>query len=632
MALQFPSIYLLQGHLDGNLDELHRLERQLDVVFNTDEAEVFLADVKSATRAKFELRKLQIYTEDAGYESEVEKCRQKETIPRKRRKVTTNAEGKDVVSLDSSSESDAASDDDIRRKKTACSTPGSSTNGSPRSTKEQSASKTIKVLRLAWYKDSVRASKLLPINDYLLYEGRVVSKSASQSPIATKQDLPWVILARAKANPATPQKSFHGYKRTSSGSQASRSQSRPGHLLHETTFEHDYVAKLPPIPNYVHLPYCCQRPTPLHCPNEEFLNQLRIIQKSRKFTGEAENGHPHSVRAYQGAISSISCFPRILTSVPELSTLPRVGPTVCELFQEFKTTGQIQQVVDIENDERFQSLCIFNGIYDVGEHTAREFYNKGWRTIHDVISYGWKSLTRTQQIGVKFYYEFEERISRREVEKIANHVLSVADTIYPGFEMVICGGYRKGQADCGDVDVMLSHRDEEVTTMFLDLLLHALEDEGSITHTLQYTAKNSKRGQNAVSSKGNGKKAGSGFDTLDHAFVAWQDQDWSTKAEDLKADPKAKNPNIHRRVDILVTPWKTAGCAILGWSGGTMFERDLRHYCHKVLGYKFDTSGVRRDTDTSWVDLEKGDGDMVAKERRLFDGLNLISSAVHLAT
>jgi len=92
---------------------------------------------------------------------------------------------------------------------------------------------------------------------------------------------------------------------------------------------------------------------------------------------------------------------------------------------------------------------------------------------------------------------------------------------------------------------------------------------------------------------------------------------------DLEIDPNAKNPNPHRRVDILLTPWKTAGCAVLGWTGGKQFEKDLRSYCrHK--GLRFDSTGVIRRSDGKWQDLEIGEqGDMVAKEKKVFKELGL---------
>lgn len=188
-----------------------------------------------------------------------------------------------------------------------------------------------------------------------------------------------------------------------------------------------------------------------------------------------------------------------------------------------------------------------------------------------MIEFGWETLTRNQRIGVKYYDEFQQRMSRPEVKSISDIVLDHANRIQDGFQMVICGGYRRGKPDCGDVDVILSHPEESATEDFLVTLLESLENEHYITHTLTLATTNSKRGQSPVAWKGGGQKAGSGFDTLDHAFVVWQNPDWPTREKDLENDPEAENPNPHRRVDIIISPWKTAGCAVIGWSGMCSF-------------------------------------------------------------
>jgi DNA polymerase IV len=165
----------------------------------------------------------------------------------------------------------------------------------------------------------------------------------------------------------------------------------------------------------------------------------------------------------------------------------------------------------------------------------------------------------------------------------------------------------------------LSHPEPEKTLHFICELVSSLDD--FITYTGMISTKNSDRGQTTLPWKGSGTKSGSGFDTLDKAFVVWQNPEWARATT-------AKNPNPHRRVDIIISPWKTVGCAVIGWSGGTTFERDLRRYCKDVKGLKFDSSGVRRRSDGAWVNLESGaDGtrapDMLVAEKRVFTGLGL---------
>ncbi|GKT95104.1 DNA polymerase beta [Colletotrichum tofieldiae] len=244
-----------------------------------------------------------------------------------------------------------------------------------------------------------------------------------------------------------------------------------------------------------------------------------------------------------------------------------------------------------------------------------------WRDLDDVVEYGWDSLSRVQQIGVKYYSEFKLKIPRTEVESIAHTILAHARNINSGFQLVIVGGYRRGKQGSGDVDVVISHPDESATMHFVEKLVVSLEKSRHITHTLTLSNHNSERGQRPVSWKGNESK-GSGFDTLDKALVVWQNPEIKSPGRSSEAEER-----VHRRVDIIVSSWKTAGCAVLGWSGDMTFQRDLRRYCKKQKGFKFDSSGIRSRLDGSWIDLEGGKAekapDMLTAERRVFEGLGL---------
>jgi len=303
-----------------------------------------------------------------------------------------------------------------------------------------------------------------------------------------------------------------------------------------------------------------------------------------------------------------------------VARLPGCGPKIAELFEEFRETAQLKEARDAQSNPRLSVLKLFYEIWGVAETTAREFYNKGWRDLDDIVEHGWGSLSRVQQIGVKYYDEFQLKIPRAEVEAIANVILAHANKMRPGYQMVIVGGYRRGKEMSGDVDVILSHPDESATMGFIESVVVSLEKDKHITHTLTLSIKNTERGQQPVSWKGN-ERRGSGFDTLDKALVVWQDP----KRQANKGD--GENGNPHRRVDIIVSPWKTVGCAILGWTSGTTFQRDLRRYCKRERSLKFDSSGVRSRADGSWVDLEDGGRgkapDMLAAERRVFAGLGL---------
>lgn len=181
------------------------------------------------------------------------------------------------------------------------------------------------------------------------------------------------------------------------------------------------------------------------------------------------------------------------------------------------------------------------------------------------------------------------------------------------------------------MDLIISHPDESATYNLIGRLLDSLEESGNITHILTLSLRNSERGQTPVSWRGNDSK-GPGFDTLDKALVVWRGGP-ENQARDKherghhKSSRTTTCPGPHRRVDIIVSPWKTVGCAVLAWTGETTFQRDLRVYCKKAMRVKFDSSGVRSRINGAWIDLEGTEmglaPDFLTAEKRVFEGLGL---------
>lgn len=627
MALDFPDFYLMNVGFENKVAAFQDLERQIGigkpVVFNNAETNIFVGKVTKPKRAIMELKALKVFTEPIETE---EKDVEEGVPPAKKQKMAAKStDDKDFVWIGSDTASEDGSDGDaVVVKKPKANSVSSAAQGSSSPLaldhKDKTDGKdTVKVLQLSWVTESFKAGKVLPMDNYVVYTGIRISKP----PSATKPQpskLPAAsILSRARAD-SPPPASFsqaHRHNRGTSHTQGQSQHKRP-YLLHESTSEHEEAINLPPLPEYCKKEYCCQRPTPSPTPNDPFIAQLKKILLARKLLSD-DIGE----RAYSKAIATIAAYPYTITTVEEILRLPVCGPKYAGLYQEWKNTGHIREVDEFESNEKMQVLNLFYGILDVAGKTANALYDKGFRDLDDIVQYGWDTIDRNQQVGVKFYDDFQAKIPRDEVERIGNVVLGYANKIRDGFQMVICGGYRRGKKMCGDVDIILTHPDEDATDNFIDDITYVLAEDGWIRYKLQTSHKNSQRGQEPLEWKGSMPRSGSGFDSLDKSLVVWQDPSWPTMEKDLEDDPEAKNPNTHRRVDIIISPWKTAGCAIVGWSGATMFERDIRRYCRRELNYKFDSSGVRSLGDGTWVDLEGDETDLLAKEKKVFEGLGL---------
>ncbi|KAL8759878.1 MAG: hypothetical protein Q9199_000443 [Rusavskia elegans] len=526
----------------------------------------------------------------------------------------------------------------------------------------------IKVVNLQWLKDSVRLGNPQDIQKYLVYEAELLpSQPSSQTPnpraaepvpvqigpeadrkIPVRSSIPREIVHRAKAEAESkpePRTYFsraskrdrvsaaakHDFSNRSFTSTTSRDP-RPQRtrLLHQTTSEHEegVSGTLPPMPDWVlqNKVYSCQRATPLNSPNDAFIAQLKEIRASRLLTNDGIG-----VRAYSTSIASLAAYPYQIQSTGEILALPGCDQKIAHLFYEWQNSPdhRIQAAKDIADDPVLKVLRLFYEIWGVGAATAREFYYaKNWRDLDDIVEFGWNSLSRVQQIGVKYYDEFLLKLPRAEVEVIADVVKHHAQKVVgERVQCVIVGGYRRGKAESGDVDLILSHPEQSATAGLVDKVVKSLEQDGWITHTLTLNLTNTKRGQETLPYITNTK--GAGFDTLDKALVVWQNQPQPNKGVGDAQGEEVKNPNPHRRVDIIISPWRTVGCAVAGWTSGTTFQRDLRRYAKKVKGWKFDSSGVRERGSGKWIDLEGWADprtrckDPLEAEKRVFEGLGL---------
>ncbi|KAM0558154.1 hypothetical protein ACHAPJ_004838 [Fusarium lateritium] len=567
-----PRIFLLSAHLKP--DELHQLEERIPTLtYDINEAEIVVGKISQPRRAEFELRRAKL-----------------EFVPLQQSQTQDDGFSPSAPAKDSDDGPDPK-----RRKVT-----------------EQPATVTniVKVVKLAWLSDSWEKKRLLPMDQYLVYQGiKTLPQEPTPAPGSPKGSTSPAtsILERAllDQNTQPTSSSPHNRHKRRHDTSTTLSQSAPS-LVHQTTSEHDIA--LPMLPDFLKTTYSCQRPTHMNPLNEDFAKILTEVRTIRQLRGD-EVG----VRAYSTSIAVVSAYPYPLQTPQEVARLPGCGDRIAELWNHWRETGELVEIHEANADPKISVLRVFYNIWGVGAVTAREFYQKGWRDLDDLVEYGWTILSRSQQIGVKYYNEFLRGIPRDEVASIGATVLEYARIVDPGFEMIIVGGYRRGKKHSGDVDIVLSHRDESKTLKVISQIVLSLEKGHIITHTLTLSTHNSDRGQRPVSWKGENSSS-SGFDTLDKALVVWQ----NPKEEDAP----------HRRVDIIISPWKTVGCAVLGWSGGTTFQRDARRYCKNVKGFKFDSSGIRRRADGRWVDLERssaGDSapDMETAERRVFEGLGL---------
>lgn len=253
----------------------------------------------------------------------------------------------------------------------------------------------------------------------------------------------------------------------------------------------------------------------------------------------------HKYNAYRKAASVIAKYPQKIKSGTEAKKLDGVGAKIAEKIDEFLTTGKLRKLEKIRNDDTSSSINFLTRVTGIGPAAARKFFDEGVRNLEDLKKIEHK-LNHHQQIGLKYFEEFEKRIPRSEMQKMEALILKELDIVDPEYIGTICGSYRRGAESSGDIDILLTHPDFTSQSEKQPKLLHAvvdhLESIGFITDTL---------------SKGDTKFMG----------VCQLQKEKEEEEEE---------ESLHRRIDIRLIPKDQYYCGVLYFTGSDIFNKNMR--------------------------------------------------------
>lgn len=345
--------------------------------------------------------------------------------------------------------------------------------------------------------------------------------------------------------------------------------------------------------------YSCLRPSPLVCPNQNLVKELDVIRRGRNVEGEER-----SMLSYSRAISVIKAFPHVITenNIQGLHELPFLGQKILSMIEEFLETGRITEAQTILGDPRFQSLSAFMTIHGIGPHTARRLYDLGLRTLEELERYyevnpgvsdeetmslldaeasanTVAAVETSIKIGLALRHDLNQTIPREEVEAINRTIMQELDHIQKGCKSVIAGSYRRGKSQSNDVDIVITHSDWNLGSQkvkgLCKKLVQRLHEQGFVTHVMHL----------------------SGF----HEHNALRTHHWDSLEKALTVfvwRHNSQQRRVYRRVDLIFAAPEVFWTAVVGWTGSTMFERDLRLWAKQQKGMKFDSSGISRRRDS----------------------------------
>jgi DNA polymerase/3'-5' exonuclease PolX len=297
-------------------------------------------------------------------------------------------------------------------------------------------------------------------------------------------------------------------------------------------------------------------------------NLTDILERMRSQYKAA--GDQMRVLGYTKAINAIKRCRRRIVNADEARQLYGVGDRIATKIDEIIRTGQLRQADHAADCEEGRSVELFSKVWGAGPATVRRWFAAGYRTLDDLRAHE-SELTRAQVIGLRHFDDFQERIPRAEVGRIESIVARVCVRFDPGFIVIACGSFRRGKADCGDVDILVSHADGASHASILRPLLRKLSNAGYLTDTLT-VSEASKLREDRKMAAGTGEVHGT--QSSYHGVFRL-------------LEPGSK----HRRLDIICVPYNEMGCALLYFTGSDYFNRSMRHYA-KQRGFSLSQHGI----------------------------------------
>lgn len=181
-----------------------------------------------------------------------------------------------------------------------------------------------------------------------------------------------------------------------------------------------------------------------------------------------KQGEPFKARAYKKAEETIMEFPCDIIDIQQLKGKPGIGETIMEKLKEYSESGTLRLLEREKNNPE----NILSDIYGVGPKKAKELVAKGITTIDQLRAQQDKVLNDVQRVGLKYYEDILERIPRTEIDRYANvfnYMFNKVKTAGDRYEIV--GSYRRGAPDSGDIDVILTSKNESTFKQFVDGLI-----------------------------------------------------------------------------------------------------------------------------------------------------------------
>ncbi|CAF1083819.1 unnamed protein product [Adineta steineri] len=390
-------------------------------------------------------------------------------------------------------------------------------------------------IRTQWLSDSIKQNQLLSHESYILHA----------TPSRSESSLTETVIPIKKTEISTEQLSFKRERSVSSSASDTDDETRS--KKHHIDIQPIQPGELPRTTGIWLCSEASSSTSAVGNPNEKIIEKLREMSKLYLIT----NDKGRSI-AYQKAIEALKRCTHPIRSYEEIKALPYVKQSLADKIWEIIRTNGLVKLSAFQSRDDVSALALFAGVWGAGTETTKQWFAQGFRTLEDLRTRA--RLTRTQQIGLKYYQDFNTRIPREEVTRIETIVKQTADEVAPGLMIETCGSYRRLKPSCGDIDMLMTFKDgkRHIHESILAPLIEKLREIGFLIH-----------------------------DLINHSETS-STSHVSEQLTYFGVCRLSEPGSLHRRIDLIFVPANEWACSLLYFTGSDMFNRSMRRLARRL--------------------------------------------------
>lgn len=189
------------------------------------------------------------------------------------------------------------------------------------------------------------------------------------------------------------------------------------------------------------------------------MNQNICEILSKLVTMYDNNNNKFKSNAIKKAIYNINNYEGLIESGQNAKeNIKGIGPGIMKRIDEIIKTGTLSELNDIDDNQKL--LNTLQTITGVGPKKAKELITCGIKSLDDLINKinnNEISVTHHIKVGLKYFNDIQLRIPSSEIELMGIYLKNMLNKIDTNLILEICGSYRRGKKECGDIDILITN-------------------------------------------------------------------------------------------------------------------------------------------------------------------------------